>query len=155
MATLGMRNTIGSNMFLLSSYQYSYYAYELEQSSYVMNLACRTLCLIVHTTYMISLRPRLRWRFVMPSGLPVSYACRSVGSESGGIRVVSLYTGVVHGYMGTFGCDGAPRLRGRRQVVTTLSALITPHARVLCRSLKVSRASWQTSARRSLCLACT
>jgi hypothetical protein len=67
----------------LSIYQYSY-AYELEQSSYVMNLAYRTLCLIAHTTYMIRLRIKLRWRFVMPSGLLESYAYRSVGLKSWG-----------------------------------------------------------------------
>ena len=125
MATLGMRNTTGSNMFLLSIYQYSY-AYELEQSSYVMNLACRTLCLITHTTYMISPTPKLRWWFVVPSGLPVSYACQSVGSKSWGIWVVPLYMGMVLGYMGAFGCDGAPRLRGRRLVVIALSVLYNP-----------------------------
>jgi hypothetical protein len=58
-----MENTIGSNMFLLSNYQYNYayeleysscvmiLAYELEYSSYVMNLAHRTLCLIIHIIY--------------------------------------------------------------------------------------------------------
>ena len=30
-------------------------------------------------------RARLRWQFVVPSGLPMSYACQSVGSESRGI----------------------------------------------------------------------
>jgi hypothetical protein len=35
--------------------------------------------------------------------------------------IVSLYMGVVLGYMGTFGYDGASRLRGRQQVVIALS----------------------------------
>jgi hypothetical protein len=45
------------SMFLY--YHYSY-AYELELSSYVIHLAYRTLCLIIHTTYMFRPRPRLR-----------------------------------------------------------------------------------------------
>jgi hypothetical protein len=96
MAILCMENIIGSNMFLLSTYQYNH-AYELEYSSYVMilayeleysscgmNLAYRTLCLAIHITYMIRIRAKLMWRFVVPLGLPVSYACRFVGSESRG-----------------------------------------------------------------------
>jgi hypothetical protein len=59
-------------------------SYELAYSSYVMNLKCRTLSLIIHETYMITIRTKLMWRFVIPSGLPISYACRSVGSESRG-----------------------------------------------------------------------
>ena len=55
-----MRNTIGSNMTLLLFYQ-STYAIELEQSSYVISLAYESLCLIIHTTYMIRLRSKLRW----------------------------------------------------------------------------------------------
>jgi hypothetical protein len=125
-------------------------AYELSHSSYVMNLAYWTLILVIHTTYMIKIRTKLRWRFVVPSGLPMSYACRSVGSESRGIWVVSLYTGVVLGYTGTFGCDGAPWLRGRRQVMTTLSI----PCNLSCLDIrigvhKVSHACWQTSAQRS------
>ena len=58
--------------------------YELAYSFYVMNLAHRTLFLIIHTTYMIRIRAKLRWWFVVPSGLLVSYACQSVGSESQG-----------------------------------------------------------------------
>jgi hypothetical protein len=86
-------------------------AYELEYSPYVMNIAYRTVCLIIHATYMGRIRDRLRWQFVLPSGLSVSYA---------------LYTGVVLRYTGTFGCDGASRLRGRRQVVTALSVHCNP-----------------------------
>ena len=81
LAIFGMRNIFGSNMYLLSYYQYSY-AYELEYSSYAMNLAYRTLCLIIHTTYIIRSRAKLRWWFIVPLGVPKSYACRSVGSES-------------------------------------------------------------------------
>ena len=45
-------------------------AYELEYSFYVMNLAYRTLCLTIHITYMIRIRAKLRWRFIVPSGCP-------------------------------------------------------------------------------------
>jgi hypothetical protein len=76
-----MNNIKSSPMFLFSFYQYSY-AYELKQSPYVMNLVCRTSCLIIHTMYMERTRAKLRWRFVVPSALPRSYACRFVGSES-------------------------------------------------------------------------
>ena len=80
---LGMRNIIGSNMFLFLFYQSSY-AIELELSSYVIHLTYETSCLIVHTTYMFRLRPKLRWWFVMPLGIPKFYACRSARSESRG-----------------------------------------------------------------------
>jgi hypothetical protein len=86
LATLGMRNTNSSNMLLSSTYHYSFaieleysscvliMAYELSYSSYVMNSAYRTLILVIHTTYMIRIRTKLRWRFVVPSDLPMSYA---------------------------------------------------------------------------------
>ena len=96
---------------------------------------------------MIRIRTRLRWRFVIPSGLPMSYACRSVGSESRGIWVVSLYTGVVLGYTGTFGCDGGPRLRGRRQVVIALSVPCNPPCSGIHIGVReVSLTFWQTNA---------
>ena len=78
-----MNNMKNSLKFLLSCYQYSY-AYELEQSSYVTCLAYRTLCLIAHAMFMVRIRAKLRWQFVVSSGLLVSYACRSIGSESQG-----------------------------------------------------------------------
>ena len=118
--SLGM-NTIKSYSIVMPSYlQYSS-AYELEYSclviimiyelSYsvcVMILTCSTLCLTIHMTCMSRSRARMRWWFIVPLGLPMSYACRSVGSESWGIWVVSLYTGMVLRCMGTFGYDGAP-----------------------------------------------
>jgi hypothetical protein len=82
--------------------------YKLAYSLYVMILTCSTLCLTIHMTCMSRSRARLRWRFVIPSGLPMFFACRSIGSESRGIWVVSLYTGVVLGCTGTFGYDGVP-----------------------------------------------
>jgi hypothetical protein len=58
--------------------------YELAYSFYVINLTCRTLCLIIHITYIIRSRAKLRWWFIVPLGLPMSYACRSIGLESYG-----------------------------------------------------------------------
>ena len=58
--------------------------YELAYSLCVMILTCATLCLIIHTICMSRSRAKLRWRFVVPSGLPMTYACQSVGSESQG-----------------------------------------------------------------------
>ena len=83
---LGM-NMKNSSKVLLSFYQYScaieleysfhviILTYELAYSFYVMNLTSKTLYLIIHTTYMIRIKTKLRWRFVIPSGLPMSYAC--------------------------------------------------------------------------------
>ena len=76
-------------------------------------------------------------------------ACSSVllvhlkGGRPGGTRVVTSYTSVVLGYVGSFGYDRAPRCDwGRRQVVTAMSVRrnssvafsILPDIRVRCRS---------------------
>ena len=104
--------------------------YELAYCLYVMILTCSPLCLTIHMTYMSRSRARLKWRFIVPSGVPMSYACRSVGSESQGLWVVFLYMGVVPGCTGAFGYECTPRLRGRRQVVTALSVPCNAHVRV-------------------------
>ena len=49
--------------------------YELAYSSCVMILTYSTLCLTIHMTCISRSRARLRWRFVVPSGLTMSYAC--------------------------------------------------------------------------------
>jgi hypothetical protein len=99
---LGMDTMRNSSKVLLSFYPYScaieleysfhviILTYELAYRFYVMSLTCKTLCLIIHTTCMIRIRAKLRWRFIMPSSVPMSYACRSVGSESPGMWVVSV-----------------------------------------------------------------
>jgi hypothetical protein len=91
---LGMNKIKLFSKVLFFTYHYSYaydleysscvmiLAYELEYSSYVMNLAFRTLCLTFHTIYMMRIRSKLRWQFVMPSGVLMSYACQSIWSES-------------------------------------------------------------------------
>ena len=89
----GMNTMKNSSKVLLSFYQYScaieqeysfhviMLTYKLAYSFYVMNLTCKTLCLIIHTTYMVRIRTKLRWWFIVPSGLLMSCACRSVGLE--------------------------------------------------------------------------
>jgi hypothetical protein len=121
-----MNNTIKSSSIVMLSYHLYSIAYELEYSCLViiiiyelpyglcvMILTCSTLCLNIHMICMSRSRGKLMWRFVVPSGLPISFTCRSVGSGTRGIWVVSLYTGMVLECTGTFGYDDAPRLRGR------------------------------------------
>ena len=93
---LGMNNMKNSSKVLLPFYKYScaieleyslhviILIYELAYSFYVMSLTCRTLCLIIYIIYMTRSRAKLRWLFIVPLGLPMSYACRSIGSESRG-----------------------------------------------------------------------
>ena len=95
---LGMNTMKSSSKVLLSYFQYSsayeleysfhviIMTYELAYSFYAMSLTCRTLCLIIHIIYMSRIRAKLRWRFIVPLGVPMSYDCRSVGSEPRGGR---------------------------------------------------------------------
>ena len=82
--------------------EYSYCAiiliYELVYSLYVMKVAHMTLCLNTHITYIIGIRAKLRWRFIMLLGVPKFFTCRSIGLRTRGIWVVSVYTCVVLGY---------------------------------------------------------
>jgi hypothetical protein len=100
--------------------------YELAYSLDVMILTCLTSCLNIHMTSMSRSRVRLRWRFVVSSGLSISFICQSVGSGTRG-GICSFF---VHGHgarvHGICGYDGIPRLRGRRQVVTALSVPCNP-----------------------------
>ena len=94
-STLGT-NIKSSSIVILSYLQYSntyeldyssqviIMIYELVYSLYAMILTCRTLCLIIHMTYMSRGRAKLRWRFIMPSGVPMFFTCRSVGSRTWG-----------------------------------------------------------------------
>jgi hypothetical protein len=60
--------------------------YELAYSLDVIILTCSTSCLNIHMTSMSRSRVRLRWRFVVPSGLPISFTCQSIGlGTRGGI----------------------------------------------------------------------
>ena len=93
---LGMNIIKRASLVMFSYIQYSN-AYELEYSCRVIIMICElayslcvmiltysTLCLTIHMTCMSRSRARLRWRFIVPSGLPMSYACRSIGLESRG-----------------------------------------------------------------------
>jgi len=126
---LGMNNMMSSSKVLFSYYQYSYayeleysfhvmiLTYELAYSFYVMNLTCRTLCLIIHITYMIRIRTKLRWWFIVPLCLTMSYACRSIGSESqggyGNFLCRSFFVhrrdAQVHGYLWKWWCSMVER----------------------------------------------
>ena len=78
--------------------------YELAYSLCVMIITNSTLCLIIHMTCMSRSRARLRWRFVVPSGLPMSYAYQSIGSKS-------------QGYMGSFFVHGhGARVHGNLRI---------------------------------------
>ena len=78
--------------------------YELVYSLYVMGVAYMTLCLTTHITYIIEIRAKLRWRFIVPSGVPKYFTRRSVGSGTQGVWVVSVYASVVLGYEETGEC---------------------------------------------------
>ena len=58
--------------------------YELVQSLCVMRIAHLTLCLNNHITYIIRIRAKLRWRFIVPSVVPKFFTYRSVGSGTSG-----------------------------------------------------------------------
>ena len=72
--------------------------YELGYSLYVMRITYMTLGLTIHITYIIGIRAKLRRQFIVPLGVPKSFTCRSIGSESWGVWVVSMYMGVVLRY---------------------------------------------------------
>ena len=92
-----MNNTMKSSSIFMLSYHlyssayeldYSFHViiiiYELAYSLYVMILTCSTLCLIIHMTYMSRIRAKLRWRFIVPLGVPKFFTCRSIGSGTRG-----------------------------------------------------------------------
>jgi hypothetical protein len=144
-----MNNTMkSSSKFLLSYHSYSsaykiYYSfhviimiYKLAYSLCVMILTCSTLCLIIHMTYMSRIRAKLRWRFIVPSGVPKFFTCRSVGSGTQGnlgsfcVRKHGAWVWrkrwmhfLLHGW-GVGGMWWQPCL-----------FLVMPHVRVGCRSL--------------------
>ena len=93
--SLGMNINMGSSKVMYSLYyshtyelEYSYFVmiliYELVQSLCVMRVAHLTLCLNNHITYIIRIRAKLRWQFIVLSGVPKSFTCRSIGSGTQG-----------------------------------------------------------------------
>ena len=79
---LGMNRDMSSSKVMLSydiyshtyELKYSYCViiliYELVYSLYVMKVAHMTLCLNTHITYIIRIRAKLRWRFIVLLGVP-------------------------------------------------------------------------------------
>jgi hypothetical protein len=49
--------------------------YELAYSLSIMILTCSSSFFNVHITYMSRIRAKLRWQFIMPSGVPKSFTC--------------------------------------------------------------------------------
>jgi hypothetical protein len=85
---LGMNINMGSSKVMSSLYyshtyelEYSYCViYKLVQGLCVMRVAYLTLYFNNHITYIIEIRAKLRWRFIVPSGVPKFFTYRSVGS---------------------------------------------------------------------------
>ena len=143
-----MNRIMSSSKVMLPSYIYSHTCeleysycviiliYELAYSLCVMRIAHLTLCLTTHITYIIWIRAKLRWWFIVPLGVPKSFTCRSVGSGSRGIWVVFVYASVVLGYGETGECIfPLYGWGGWWQVVTTLSVPCNPPRSFGCRSL--------------------
>ena len=93
--TLGMNINMGSSKVMSSLYyshtyelEYSYCVmiliYEIVQSLCVTRIAHLTLCLNNHITCIIKIRAKLRWRFIVPSGIPKFFTCQSIGSGTRG-----------------------------------------------------------------------
>jgi hypothetical protein len=84
---LGMNTSIKSSSKFMLSYssyssayelEYIFYhviimIYELAYSLYAMILTCSSLFFNIHIIYMSRIRAKLRWWFVMPSGVPKSF----------------------------------------------------------------------------------
>ena len=96
MRFLGINRDMSSSEVMPSLYNYCH-TYELEYtycvmilkyklaySLCVMRVAYLTLCLTTHMTYIIGIRAKLRWRFIMLLGVPKFFTCRSVGSRTRG-----------------------------------------------------------------------
>ena len=86
------------------SYRVRILIYELVYSLYVMRVAYMTLCLTIHITYIIRIRAKLRWWFIMVLGVPKFFTYQSIVSGNREIWVVSVYISVVLGYGETGEC---------------------------------------------------
>jgi hypothetical protein len=58
--------------------------YELVQILCVMRIAHITLCLTIHITYIIRIRVKSWWQFIVPFGVPKFFTYLSVGSGTQG-----------------------------------------------------------------------
>jgi hypothetical protein len=137
-STLGMNTLMkSSSIFMLSYHSYSYSCeleysfahviimiYELVYSLYAMIMTSSSLFFIVHITCMNRGRTRVRAMVRCAFGFAHVLACQSIGLESRGDMGSFFVHGCGARVHGNCEYDGAPRLRGRRQVVTALSV---PH----------------------------
>ena len=92
---LGMNRNMSSSKVIFLSYNYSHtyeleysysvmnLIYELVYSLYVMRVAHLTLCLTTHIAYIIGIRAKLMWRFIMLTGVPKSLSICRVGVLGG------------------------------------------------------------------------
>ena len=132
-------------MALYSNYRYAFYK-EFVHGYLAMFLACLALIRALSSYTSCLLRPD-------DLGKDISSLCFRVylsillvhpkGGGPGGARVVTSYAGMVPGYAGSFGYDGAPRFDwGRPRVVTApfdlprrcFTVSVLPDIRVPCRS---------------------
>jgi hypothetical protein len=101
-----------------------------------MILSYITLFLIIHIIYMIRNRAKLRWGFIVPSGVPKPLTCRSVGSGTQGAWVVSLYMRMAFEYIEVGECIVLIHgwgVGGRWW--QPCPSFVIPHVRLGCRSL--------------------
>ena len=142
-----MNNTMKSSSIVMLSYHLYSSAYELEYSCLViimiyklayslcvMILTCSTSCLIIHMICMS--RSRARVGVMVRHSFRFAHILACTRAWCSGTREHSDMM-VTHGW-GVGGRWWQP-----------CPSLVIPHVWVLCRSFKVSRACWQTSARRS------
>jgi hypothetical protein len=111
-------------------------AYELDYSFYARVLSYKTLCLNIHIICLLGFRAKYKWWFIMPSGAPKFFTCRSVGwrttRDLGGHyihrRGARVYRGGwLHFPFYDRGVDG--------RWWQPCSSLELPHVRLGCRSL--------------------
>jgi hypothetical protein len=144
---LGMNINMGSSKVMSSLYyshtyelEYSYYVmiliYKLVQSLCVMRVAYLISCLNNHITYIIKIRAKLRWRFIVPLGVPKFFTCQSVGSRTRG-DLGSFYICKCGAWVRRDKWMHCPtlRLRGRWRWWQPCSSFVIPHVRLECRSL--------------------
>ena len=143
-----MNRNMSSSKVMLSYYIYSHtykleysycviiMIYELAYSLCVMRVAYMTLCLTIHITYIIGIRAKLRWWFIVPLGVHKFFTYWSVGSGTrrnlGSFCIRKCGAWV---WRDRWMHYPTLRLMGRRQVVTACPSFIIPRACFRCRSL--------------------
>ena len=133
-------------MALYSFCQYSIHNIELDHGCYAISIVYQSMLLFIMSCVTNMVRPDDPG---MDMGSLCFRTCSSVllvhpkGGRSGDARVVTSYTGVVLGYVGSFGYDRAPWCDwGRWHEVTAMSVRrnsgvafsVFPDVRVRCRS---------------------